>query len=183
MQSRFVTYSGIVEQEIMKILGSSPIPINVPEIPSSVRAGICDALMVPAIWYVGSQLYTITRSVTPTKMRYAPGGIAVSSNAWSKIPVKYQNAIEEKVLQECEQGLNECGHNGNAKCLKAMIQYGVKEVKLTSDEIEILKKKTRPVWDKLAGKEYPRELLDNILRYLDEYRHMEARRWQDYLKF
>jgi hypothetical protein len=62
------------------------------------------------------------------------------------------------------------------KCLAALLKYGMKEVKLTPDEIEVLKKRTRPVWDKLAGKVYSREMLDEILGYRDEYRSKKTMR-------
>ena len=168
-KTTFVTYSGKLENEMLRILGSSPIPINVPEIPSSLRAGICNGLIAPAIWYVGAQLYTITKAVTPSTMRYAPGGIVVSTSAWNRIPEEYRRAIDG-ILSEHENGLNEYGHDGNARCLKAMIKYGVKEVRLSQNEIDLLKQRTRPLWDKMAGKVYPRDLLDEVRFSLDEYR-------------
>jgi hypothetical protein len=35
---------------------------------------------------------------------------------------------------------------------EAMIEYGMKKVRLTSSEIEVWREKTRNVWDKLSGK-------------------------------
>jgi TRAP-type C4-dicarboxylate transport system substrate-binding protein len=174
-KTRFVTYSGVVEAEILKALGSSPIPLNVPEIVSSMRSGICDGLIVPAVWYVGAQLYTITKYVTPVRLRYAPGGITVALDAWNNIPEKYHAPIVEGLLG-IEDRVNKDGWDSSKKCYKAMIKYGLKEVRLTPDEIEVLKKKTRPVWDKLAGREFPRELLNEVIGYLDEYRSGEVKR-------
>ena len=169
VKSRFVTYSGVMEYELFRAIGASPIPLNVPEIVTSIRAGIADGLIAPAIWYVGSQLYTMTKHVTPTNMRYAPACIVVSMKAWNRISEENQKAIE-KVLPQIECGMNECGHDGNARCLRAMIKYGVKEVKLTPAEIEVLKKKTMPLWDKLADKQYSRGLLNEVLGHIEEYR-------------
>ncbi|MDY6856553.1 MAG: TRAP transporter substrate-binding protein DctP [Thermodesulfobacteriota bacterium] len=174
-KTKFVTYSGVVEAEILKALGSSPIPLNVPEIVSSIRSGVCDGLIAPAIWYVGAQLYTITKYVTPVRLRYAPGGLAVSLDAWNKIPERYHKPVKESLLG-IEDRVNKDGWDSSKKCYKAMIKYGLKEVKLTPDEVQTLKKKTRPVWSKLAGKEFPRELLDEVIGYLDEYRSMEGKR-------
>lgn len=117
--------------------------------------------------------YVRTKHVTPCKIRYSPGGILISMKAWNRIPEKYHKAIKE-VLPQQEQEINDFGHDSNRKCLKAMIKYGVNEVKLTLEEIDLLKKRTRPVWDKLAGKDYSRELLDEILLYLSEYRSKNA---------
>ena len=174
-KTRFVTYSGVVEAEILKALGSSPIPLNVPEIVASIRSGICDGLIAPAVWYVGAQLYTITKYVTPVRLRYAPGGLTIALDAWNKIPEGYQTRLMEGLLG-VEERVNKDGWDSSKKCYKAMVKYGLKEVRLTPDEIEVLKKKTRPVWDKLAGKEFPRELLDEVIGYLDEYRSREVKR-------
>ena len=168
MKSRFVTWVGAVEYETLKSLGSSPIPLNVPEIPSSVRSKIVNAMIAPPIWYVGTQLYTVTKSVTNCKMRYSPAAILFTMKSWNRIPQEYNKTIEE-VMEKNEVVFNDYGHDSNEKCLRAMIKYGLKEVKLTPGELEALKEKTRPVWDNLVGKVYSRELLNEILSYLEEY--------------
>ncbi|MDY6854086.1 MAG: TRAP transporter substrate-binding protein DctP [Thermodesulfobacteriota bacterium] len=172
-KSRFVTWCPPVEDDLLQSLGVSPIPVNVPEIPSHMRSKICNAFLAPPIYLVGTQLYTIIKYVTPCKMRYSPGGIIVTMKVWNKISKESQKAIFE-VLPELGREINDFGHKSNKDCYRAMIKYGLKEVTLTSGEIEVLKKRTRPVWDKLVGKEYSRELLDEVLAFLDEYRSREA---------
>ena len=166
---KFASYTGVVVQETFKILGAGQIPISVPEIVPSMRAGICNALLAPAAWYVGSQLYTLTKYVTPSSMRITLAAVVVTMKTWNRTPEKYHKAILE-AMSELEPELDSLLITLNGDCYKAMITYGVKEVKLTPGEIEVLKKKTRPVWDNLVGKVYPRDLLDDTLRYLEEYR-------------
>ena len=170
---KFAAYAGLVENEIIKALGSSPIPMNVPEIVSSTRAGICNGLFSPALWYAGSQLYTIAKHVTVSNIRYTSACITVTMNAWNRISENHQKAIEDVMLQ-LEPGLDKNLKDSNSNCHRAMIKYGMNEVKWTPDEVEVFKKKTRPVWDKLAGKVYTRELLDEISGYLEEYRLNKA---------
>jgi TRAP-type C4-dicarboxylate transport system substrate-binding protein len=148
------------------------IPISVPEVVPSTRAGICNAMLAPAAWYVGSQLYTLTKYVTPSSMRITLAAVVVTMKAWNRTPEKYHKAILE-AMSELEPQLDSVLITLNGNCYKAMIKYGVKEVKLTPGEIEVLKKKTRPVWDNLAGKVYPRDLLDDTLRYLEESRKIK----------
>jgi TRAP-type C4-dicarboxylate transport system substrate-binding protein len=173
IRMKFAAYAGLVENEIIKALGSSPIPMNVPEIVSSTRAGMCDGLFSPALWYAGSQLYTIAKYVTVSNIRYAPACIIVTMNAWNRIPENQQKAIED-VMLELEPGLGQNLKNSNSNCHRAMVKYGMNEIRWNPDEVEVLKKKTRPVWDKMAGKLYTRELLDEILGYLEEYRSKKA---------
>lgn len=145
------------------------IHLTVPEIVTSMRAKICDALLAPALWYVGSQLYTMTDYVIPSNMRFTMGGVVITMKAWNRIPEKHHGAIVE-LMRELEPGLNGIITDNNKRCYDALIGYGMKEVRLTPKEIEIWEKRTRPVWDMLAGKVYPRELLDVVLGYLEEYR-------------
>ena len=41
---------------------------------------------------------------------------------------------------------------------------------MTPDEIKVFKKRTRPIWNKMAGKLYPKKLLDEVIKYRNEYR-------------
>ncbi|MDY6854798.1 MAG: TRAP transporter substrate-binding protein DctP [Thermodesulfobacteriota bacterium] len=174
-KSRYLSYGAAVEYETIKALGGSPIHVSAPEVPSSIRSGICNAMFAVPLWWVGAQLYTMTKYITPTKIRYVMGGFVITEKAWKRIPEKYHLAIKEGI-EELETDFNKRLANDNAKSLRAMFKYGVKEGELTQDEIEVLKKRTRSVWDRLAGKEYPRELLDSILVHLQEYRSKEATR-------
>ncbi|MDY6856550.1 MAG: TRAP transporter substrate-binding protein DctP [Thermodesulfobacteriota bacterium] len=174
-KSRFIAWCPPVEDDLLESLGASPIPVNVPEVPSNVRAKVVDAFLAPPIYLVGTQLYTVVKYVTPCKIRYSPGGIVISMKAWNRIPQKYHKTIQN-ILPEHEKEINDFRHDSNKKCLKAMIKYGVNEVKLTPEEINLLKKRTRPVWDKLAGQDYSRELLDQILFFLEDYRSRNVAR-------
>ena len=166
---RFVAYGGSVQFELLKSLGANPIPISLPEANSSIRSGICNGIVIPSLWYVGSQLYSLGGYVTPSNLRYVLAAVVLTEEAWNRIPEKNRQPILDAML-EYEPGITRSMAGANENCLQAMIKYGIKEVKLTPGEIEVLKKNTRPVWDKLSGKAYSRELLDEILEALEEYR-------------
>ncbi|MDY6932750.1 MAG: TRAP transporter substrate-binding protein DctP [Spirochaetota bacterium] len=172
---RFLTHAGLLEQELIKALGASPIPVGVPEVVPSMRAGVCNVAISPALWWMGTQLYTITKYVNPYPFRYSPATLVISSKVWVKLPKKHRKSIN-KILPDLEKIANKEAHDINRKCLKAMIDYGVREVKMTPEEIEDFKKRTMPLWSNLAGKLYPKELLDEILYHLNIYRSTHAKK-------
>ncbi|MDY6853728.1 MAG: TRAP transporter substrate-binding protein DctP [Thermodesulfobacteriota bacterium] len=172
---KFLSYSGIVEQEMLKSLGASPVPISLAEANSAIRSGICNGIVIPSLWIVGAQVYTIIKNVTPSKMRYVMGSIVVTINAWNKIPEKHHKAVEEVSL-DFEPKINQSVKDTMDRCLTALLKYGLKEAKLTAAEIEVLKKRTRPVWDKLSGKVYSRKMLNEILKHRAEYRSKKTMR-------
>jgi len=154
-KSKFLTHAGSMEYKLLKVLGAKPMPIGVPEVASSVRAGVCDAVISPALWWLGTQLYTVTKFVNTTQFRYSPLILVVSTKAWDNLPEKHKIAIDRE-LPALEEILCETMHDGNEKGLRGMINYGVKEVVLTPKELDAFKKKTESMWDDLIGDEYQR---------------------------
>ena len=70
--SRVLTWYGPLEEKSFKAMGASPLPIRVPEISASIRTGVCDVLITPAIWAVGTQMYTVMKYINPVHIRYCP---------------------------------------------------------------------------------------------------------------
>ncbi len=167
-KSRFLTWYGPIEEEVLKKIGVSPIPVNVPDVSSSIRSGICDAFIAPSVWTVGSQLYSTMKYVNPIKIRYSPAGAIVTQTAWNTLTPEVKKQIEG--LKWVEAEFNNRLRASNKKCLNTMIKYGMKEVKMTDEEITVFKKLCMPLWYELADKEYPKALLNKIIMNLAEFR-------------
>ena len=167
--AKMLTWFGPLENKMLQSLGVSPIPVNVPEVVSSMKTGIANMAISPSMWWVGAQLYPDTKYVNPLPIRYVPGLGVLTADAWEKLPDKYKEAIQALLVKN-EKKFKKVMRDCNEKSYKAMIKYGIKEVKVTPEELERFKKATRPVWDELADKAYSREILDEVVGHLAEYR-------------
>ncbi|MDY6934663.1 MAG: TRAP transporter substrate-binding protein DctP [Spirochaetota bacterium] len=172
-KSKVLTWHGPLEVEVLKALGASPIPVNVPEVVPSMRSGVVDGAISPAVWWLAAQLYTITLYINPIPIRMDPGLVIVSMKSWNKIPPNYQKGIM-KLGKKLEDFINPEIRKINRDSLNGMLKYGCKEVKMTPQEIEVFKKRTRPVWDKMVGKVYSREMLDKVLGLLKKFRSTKS---------
>jgi len=151
-------------------MGASPLPIRVPEIAASIRTGVCDAFITPALWAVGTQMYTIMKYINPIHIRYSPAGGMITISTWNLLPKdvqvamdNYANAVEKEFRQKVRAS--------NEKSLKAMYKYGMKEVKMTPAEIDVWKKRLIPIWDEFAAKGYySKAELEEVKGYLAEFR-------------
>ncbi len=168
-RSKILTWFGSLENRMLRSLGVSPIPVNVPEVVSSIKTGICNMAISPSMWWVGAQLYTDTKYVNPLPIRYVPGFIIFSRDAWGKISEKNRDIIDS-LVPEYERGFKKRIKESNEKAYKAMLKYGIKEVKVKPKELARFKEATRPVWDELAGKSYSKEILDEVIGQLADYR-------------
>jgi TRAP-type C4-dicarboxylate transport system substrate-binding protein len=168
-KSRFLTWYGPLEERSLKALGASPLPIRVPEVAASIRTGVCDAFISPALWAVGTQMYTVMKHVNPLRIRYSPAAGIVSNQAWAKLPKEHQVAIDNFALS-VEKEFRQKVRASNEKCLNSMIKYGMKETKMTPADIEVFRKRLIPVWEEFAGKFYSKAELEEVKGFLAEYR-------------
>ena len=167
--AKMLTWFGALENKMLQSLGVSPIPVNVPEVVTTIKTRICNMAISPSMWWVGAQLYTDTKYVNPVPIRYVPGLLVINEDAWQTIPEKYRLIITPLLIKyekEYRRVIKEC----NEKSYRAMIKYGIKEVKLSDKELERFKRLTRPVWDELADVAYSKNFLDEVVNLLAEYR-------------
>ncbi len=167
--AKIVTWYGPQEAAMLKALGASPIPIAVTDIPASKRSGVIDTNIAPAIWQVGSQLYTIDRYVNTMKIRYSPATVVLTNAAWGQIPEAYQ----EKLLEsQADVQKKYCAdiRRDNERCFKAMLDYGVQKVTPSPEAQAAIQKRAMKVYDDMSGSMYPVELLQEVKKYLAAFR-------------
>jgi TRAP-type C4-dicarboxylate transport system substrate-binding protein len=174
-KTRFLTWYGPLEQMVLKKLGASPIPVNVTEITPSIRQGVADTLIAPAIWVLGAQLYTTMKYVNPVKIRYSPVTVIVTTKAFNSIPEDYQKVV---MGLRGDTSRTICGkiREDNKKSYDAMInKAGLKEATMSPEVLDQMREKCKEVWYEAAGKEFPKELLDEVLAHLKDFRAMEKK--------
>ena len=168
--ARFLTWYGPLEERTLKAMGGSPLPIRIPEVAASIRTGVCDAFITPALWSVGTQMYTVMKYINPVRIRYSPAAGLIMLPTWNLLPKEIQSAIDNYAIS-VEKEFRQKVRAGNEKCLKAMIKYGMTETKMTPAEIEVWKKRVIPIWDEFAAKGYySKAELNEVKGLVAEYR-------------
>jgi TRAP-type C4-dicarboxylate transport system substrate-binding protein len=174
-RSRILTWYGPLEERTLKALGASPLPIRVPEVAASIRTGVCDAFISPALWAVGTQMYTVMKYLNPLRIRYSPAAGVISLSAWNQIPKEMQTDVDNFAMS-VEKDFRRQVRASNDKSLKAMYKYGMKEVTMTPAEIDVFKNRLLPVWDEFATKGYySKAELAEVKGLLAEFRSKNKR--------
>jgi TRAP-type C4-dicarboxylate transport system substrate-binding protein len=168
--AKFITWCGAVEEKIFEKMNTSPIQVGIPEFNSTIRMGLADCFIGPAIWSIGTQLYAQLKYINTTNIRYSPGICIVSVDVWNALPAKYQENIS-KNLGKWQKEFCDDARISEAKAMKALLGYqGIKEVKMDPETLSQFRKRTEPVWQEMVGVQYPKEILDMLLAHLQEYR-------------
>ena len=169
---KIITWFGVVEKNLLIKLGASPVPVGPVEITPSIRQGIADALIAPAVWVVGAQMYTTFKYVNPVRIRYSPAATIVTKSRWDSYPEltkKYGELVYELQNNELVEFVK-ATRADSTKAYAAMIKRGMKESIYAPAEMEKMKIKAMEIWDELADKLYPKSLLEELKRQLKDYR-------------
>ncbi|MDI6798315.1 MAG: TRAP transporter substrate-binding protein DctP [Desulfatibacillaceae bacterium] len=167
-RTKFLSWMGVVEEATLKALGAQSVAVEVPELSSAVREGVVDAAIGPAMWAIGAQLQAAIRYINPIRLRYAPSAIVINQSSFAKLSPDHQKAfysLRDSMTERYCQAVRE----DNDRALKALWAYGLREVVMDPEEVQILKDRTRPVWYELADKVYSRALLEEIIRGLAKF--------------
>ncbi|MDI6796176.1 MAG: TRAP transporter substrate-binding protein DctP [Desulfatibacillaceae bacterium] len=167
--AKIITWHDQLERSLISRLGATPVPRSIPDIREAVRSGEAEAVIAPAIWIVGTQLYSTVRFVTPVKLRYSPAIIAVTQKAWNELPEAYRKKAYELRPGVTRQFVTHTRRD-NEKSVVAMLRYGVQAAPMDEMDIITLKHRTAPLWSGMAGQLYSQELLDKVLGVLAEFR-------------
>ncbi len=171
-EARYANWCGDMEKRVIESLGGSTAPAEINSFMPLVKKGTVNAVMAPALWVVGTQLYSVFTCFNPVKIRYSPGSVLISKKVWESIPEEYRKRYMEKRLG-LEGTMNNTIRHDNKKAIAAMMRYGIKQTSITDANLKIIKEKTRKVWAEMTESAFPKQLLDEVLSRLSEFRRQK----------
>lgn len=157
-----------------KALGITPITTPVPEVLPSLQTGLIDTFPTTPLACVALQWYTQIKYIILMNLRYEPGVVVQTLESWNKAPADIQQITLEAAERFEPKAIASIRLASN-KSIESMVRQGIKLVTLTKEEKEVFKNMSRKVYDELAGKLYPKELLDKILKEIDDYRAQKGK--------
>ena len=179
-EQKVLTWFGEVETSLYNELGINAAPIAIPEMVSAISTGLGNTALVPAAWLLGMQVYQYVNYYLKPAMLYAPAGVVVSAHIKDKLSKTFRisdigshNILEMFIyeIMTFERSWKDEARSFEAKCLKAFeTRCGIKAVTLSPEDQKAFEQASIKVQEKLAGKLFPRELLDAINQALEEYR-------------
>lgn len=168
-KTRFLTWCGPIEEKFLEVVGAQAVPVNAPELNSSLRAGVAKAYIGPPIWAVSTQMYSVIKYISALDIRYSPSVFIVTKDAWDQLTPQHQKNIMAS-REEWQTKFCLGSREDNDKCLEAMFKYGVAQVKMTPETIKELRSRVKPLYEELADDLYPMELLEELNENLADFR-------------
>ena len=94
-QMRILTWSGNIQRSTLQILGTSPIPVTVPEVTASLASNLTEAGMAPAAWLLSAQAHAHFRYLLDPPIYYAPSPGFIDKNRFDRIIQSLREHPEE----------------------------------------------------------------------------------------
>ncbi|MBI5845884.1 MAG: TRAP transporter substrate-binding protein DctP [Deltaproteobacteria bacterium] len=167
--SHFVRWYGDIEKHLFTTLGVKSTPASITDINRIIGKGEVDAAIAPAMWVLGSQIFPFVKYILPVKVRYSPVTVMISKKVWNAAPEQYRiDYMKER--EAITREFNDYSRKDSERCMRAMIAYGIVEVKIDQKEGAQLQAMAKTVWKRAAGDLYPQSLLDEVIAKLEQYR-------------
>ncbi len=179
-KQKVVTWFGAMETTLYEALDINATPVAVPEIISALSTGLADTNLGPSAWMLGMQAYQYVNYYLKPPLLYSPAAVIVSAHTKDRfqkqagISETFSHNIQELLVAEFNRLEPEWKakiRNYEAKSLKAFeSKCGIKPMTLSAADQKTLAQAGKVVQQKLAGKVLSKELMNDILNALKDYR-------------
>lgn len=166
---RFVLWYGPVEEALLDSLDADWVPLNVPETALALRTGSVNSFIGPSTWMVAAQLGPVVKYVNPARVRYSPVVVVISTESWNNLPGELRK-IHEQNRESVQDRFVERVRKDNSRSYEALLAYGVKETRMSGEELLLLKERASEVYGEMSGILFPPALLEEVRAVLKEYR-------------
>jgi len=161
-------------ETVMKAISDSMrVPtrsLPLPDTLTALQTGMINAFYGTAIHVLAFQWNKYINYVYTPPIFYTPSFVVITEKAFQKIPPHIQAIYFDEESTRIKRESLRWIHDDDQKCLKVLQEKGTKIVQIPPDQLEQIKAKTHKVWEDMAGKIYPVELMEKVQKLLAEFR-------------
>lgn len=154
---------------VYKLIGASATPLPVPSVMQNLTTGQIDTIYASPVAAVALNWFNYSKYITNLVLNVGVGATVVTKKAWSQATPE-QQAIIRRVNDKWHKVLINKIRKDNGKAVRTLKKRGVTVVKLSAADKAAWAALFVRVQDKLAGKIYPKSLLDQVRRLVKEAR-------------
>jgi len=161
------TWSGDpVAKETFTQMGTTPIPLSVADVITSLNTGMIDTVYGPPLGAVALQWHRYLKYMTSLPLTHSTGALLISADAFKRIPHEHSRMIKNEIREAMVRLTRELREQNEA-AIQIIQKGGVTITPMPKGEdLDAFYRIHDRVAGKLAGDLFPRELLDRINKTL-----------------
>jgi TRAP-type C4-dicarboxylate transport system substrate-binding protein len=158
-------------EQVLKTMGFRVIPLTQPQVMSGLQTGMVEAFYAPPLLAAAQQWFALAPNMLNLKITPVVGGLIISNRTWARIPEEYHEEFKE-AAKRILLSLNEDILEMEKQALTIMKEHGLVIHEPSRKVIEQWTILARESFSRLAGVTFSREIYEEFLSYLKEYRSM-----------
>ena len=172
---KFFAWGGEADQqEIMKSLGYTPVPLETSDILPSIQTGMINVVPSTPYFALASQVYTMAPNMLDLNWAPIVGALVVTKKSWDEMSPTTQDAVRvagekagaqlrTKARQEVEEAVD------------AMKKRGLVVNKPNADQLREWYELADKLYPRIRGTLVPADTFDEVFRHLKVYRASKAK--------
>lgn len=168
---RVWTWSGDpIAKETFSRMGTSPIPLSIADVITSLNTGMIDTVYVPPIGAVALQWHRYLQFMTALPLAHSTGALLVTAERFRRLPEDHARMIRAEFKAAMLRLTQELRQQTDV-AIETIRKSGVTLTDMPAGpELEAFYRIHDQVAASLAGDLFPKELLDRVYKILAPYR-------------
>jgi TRAP-type C4-dicarboxylate transport system substrate-binding protein len=164
-----------ITRAMQKRLGINGVPLGVPAVLSALTTGQIDTCYGSPLSMIALQWYTKVRYASDKPLSYAIGGFVVRKDVFDQLSAEDQKAFLTGARENSKKIIAGV-RKDNDRARKALVKNGIVFFTVPPETEKLFRDAAAKVWGDLTGQLYPKELLDQVVKYRDEARAKYAKK-------
>jgi len=167
---KFFSWSGEVEQQdIMKSLGYTPVPLETGDILPAIQTGMINAVPSTPYFALASQIYTSAPYMLDLDWAPIVGALVITRKAWDGMTPAGQAALRETGARVGER-LRAQARKEVDEAVAAMQKRGLTVTRPNAEQMQAWRKLAEGLYPRIRGNMVPAETFDEVVGLLKAYR-------------
>ncbi len=158
-----------VGKALYRVAHVTAVPAQISDVLTGLRSGLIRTVFAPPVGMLSLQWYSHIQYCLDLKGMYTFGAFIVDAKKWAKLPVRYQKKIKS-ICKKHFARLTDTVRNQNDEAFSVMKSQGLKMVSPTDRGGKDFQQTSQKAADLLAGKYFPRKILDLMNASLVSFR-------------
>lgn len=165
----FAWGSEVEQQEIMKSLGYTPVPLETGDILPAIQTGMINAVPSTPYFALATQIYTTAGNMLDLNWAPIVGALVITKKAWDELSPEGQAAVREAGAKAGMQ-MRAKARQEVDEAVEAMKKRGLSVNKPNAEQMKEWNELADKLYPRIRGKMVPADTFDEVVGHLKAFR-------------